>query len=101
MSLGEDVHRGLVLLRHRWIQEERHLNPKQFTWLAAAALSLAATVPSLGVANAQQPTKTLVDVVRQSTERYQDVEEATSAGYAPMLGCVNGPQEGAMGIHYM
>jgi hypothetical protein len=77
------------------------LNPKQLTWLAAAALSFAAIVPSLGVANAQQPAKTLVDVVRQATERFQNVEEATSAGYAPMLGCVNGPQEGAMGIYYM
>jgi hypothetical protein len=82
-------------------EQERTLNPKSFTWLAAAALSLAAIVPSLGHANAQQPAKTLVDVVRQSTERYHDVGEATAAGYAPMLGCVSGPQAGAMGVHYM
>lgn len=77
------------------------MNPKPFTWLAAAALSLTAIVPSLGHAHAQEPAKSLVEAVRQATERYQDVGEATAAGYMPMLGCVSGPQAGAMGVHYM
>lgn len=47
------------------------------------------------------PPATLVEAVRQATEPFQDVEEATAAGYAEMFGCVSGPQEGAMGIHYL
>jgi hypothetical protein len=39
--------------------------------------------------------------VRQATTPYQDVQAAISAGYAPMLGCVSGPQGGAMGEHFM
>ena len=41
----------------------------------------------------------LVREVREATERFKDVEQALSAGYAPILGCVSGPQEGAMGLH--
>jgi hypothetical protein len=38
--------------------------------------------------------------VRTATERFRSVEAATAAGYALLHGCVSGPQEGAMGIHY-
>jgi hypothetical protein len=41
----------------------------------------------------------LVEIVRNATEQYQDVANAT--GYAPVLGCVSGPDHGAMGIHYV
>jgi hypothetical protein len=47
------------------------------------------------------PATTLVETVRQATARFQHVEDAVSAGYAPMFGCVSGPQDGAMGIHYI
>lgn len=46
-------------------------------------------------------TTGLVDEVRRATERFKDPAAATAAGYAPFLGCVSGPQEGAMGIHYV
>lgn len=46
----------------------------------------------------QSPTG-LVREVRDATERFKDVSQAIAAGYAPLLGCVSGPQEGAMGIH--
>jgi hypothetical protein len=39
--------------------------------------------------------------VRRATARYQDVTAATAARYALFLGCVSGPQGGAMGIHYV
>ena len=48
-----------------------------------------------------QPAATLVDEVRRATEPFKDVAAATAAGYAPFLGCVSGPQEGAMGQHYV
>jgi len=43
----------------------------------------------------------LVDIVRNATNQYQDVANATAAGYSPVLGCVCGSDHGAMGIHYV
>ena len=44
---------------------------------------------------------TLVEVVRASTERFHDPERANAEGYGSAGSCVSGPQEGAMGIHYV
>jgi hypothetical protein len=64
-----------------------------FVWISLTAMSLLAwTAPA--------PAATLVETVRQATERFHDVEEATAAGYADTLQCVNGPEEGAMGVHF-
>ena len=41
-----------------------------------------------------------VDAVRQATERFRDVNHALAAGYVQNGGCVSGPEEGAMGIHF-
>ena len=43
----------------------------------------------------------LVEQVRRATEALRDVRQATAAGYAQFLGCVSGPQEGAMGVHFV
>src|SRR5262249_18591589 len=43
----------------------------------------------------------LVKVVRESTARFQDFKVAENEGYAPALGCVNGPDSGAMGLHFV
>jgi hypothetical protein len=43
----------------------------------------------------------LVQLVRDSTRQFTDVNAATAAGYGPFLGCVSGPDHGAMGIHYV
>jgi hypothetical protein len=43
----------------------------------------------------------LVQVVRDNTRQYIDVNNATAANYQPFLGCVSGPDHGAMGIHYV
>ena len=43
----------------------------------------------------------LVQIVRDVTRPFLDVANATAAGYAPFLGCVSGPQAGAMGVHYV
>lgn len=51
---------------------------------------------------AQADQDKLVEIVRNSTRQYvDDVKEATAAGYSPVLGCVSGPDHGAMGIHYV
>ena len=42
----------------------------------------------------------LVDAVRQATESFRDVRNA-SPDYGPILGCVSGPDAGAMGVHFV
>lgn len=43
----------------------------------------------------------LVRIVRESTERFKDVAAAEAEGYALQFGCVTGPDDGAMGLHYV
>lgn len=43
----------------------------------------------------------LVQLVRQATRQFVDVNNAGPAGYGPAFGCVTGPDHGAMGIHYV
>jgi len=43
----------------------------------------------------------LVEVVRNATRQFIDVNAATGAKYMPAFGCVSGPDHGAMGVHYI
>src|SRR5262245_46447641 len=43
----------------------------------------------------------LVRIVRESTGRFRDVNQATAEGYQLLFGCVSGPDDGAMGLHYV
>ena len=43
----------------------------------------------------------LVKIVREATERFQDVEAAKAEGYALQFGCVSGSDAGAMGMHFV
>jgi hypothetical protein len=43
----------------------------------------------------------LVQIVRDATQQFNDVNAAGLAGYGPAFGCVSGPDHGAMGIHYI
>lgn len=43
----------------------------------------------------------LVRMVRESTRRFRDVNVATAEGYQLHFGCVSGPDDGAMGLHYV
>ena len=43
----------------------------------------------------------LVQLVRDATRQFINVNAATAAGYQPFLGCVTGPDHGAMGVHYV
>jgi hypothetical protein len=43
----------------------------------------------------------LVQLVRDATRQFIDVNAAIAAGYEPFLGCVSGPDHGAMGVHYV
>ena len=43
----------------------------------------------------------LVQEVREATRQFIDVNAATAYGYEQFLGCVSGPDQGAMGVHYV
>jgi hypothetical protein len=43
----------------------------------------------------------LAQMVRQSTATLRDAGAAAAGGYALSGGCVSGPEEGAMGVHYV
>lgn len=74
---------------------------------AVVAIAAALCLGSSGRALAQShghgsdAPSTLVQIVRESTRAFIDVTTAEAAGYAPAFGCVSGPQEGAMGVHYI
>jgi hypothetical protein len=77
------------------------------TSIAAAALLTAAdstasqdSEHSHHDTQATAPAK-LVQLVRDATKQFADVNAATAVGYQPFLGCVSGPDHGAMGNHYV
>ena len=43
----------------------------------------------------------LVQQVREATAVFRDVNQAIGSGYEPFGGCVSGPAEGAMGVHFV
>jgi hypothetical protein len=43
----------------------------------------------------------LVQIVRDATRQFIDVNNTKWTGYAPAFGCVSGPDQGAMGVHYI
>jgi hypothetical protein len=49
----------------------------------------------------QEAPAKLVQMVRDATLQFVDVNAATAANYQPFLGCVTGPDHGAMGVHYV
>ena len=75
--------------------------------LTASLLTLGAGLILLGgatsgIAQKATPTPmTLVEAARQATAPFQDPASAEAAGYVHMQGCVSGPLEGAMGMHYV
>ena len=51
--------------------------------------------------SSKEPTGDLIRAVRDSTRRFRNVEQAKAEGYLLMFGCVSGPDDGAMGLHYV
>jgi hypothetical protein len=43
----------------------------------------------------------LVAKVRAATQRFKDVNVAVAEGWVPATPCVSGPNDGAMGVHYV
>jgi hypothetical protein len=73
-------------------------NLSHLTMFSAAVLALV----SSAVGQQAQGQDTLVNIVQNATKQYVDnVAAATAAEYSAVLGCVSGPDHGAMGIHYL
>ncbi len=78
-----------------------------FSGVMACAALLAADGPATQeaehshAAHAQDVPAKLVQLVRDATKQFANVNAATAAGYQPFLGCVSGPDHGAMGFHYV
>lgn len=70
----------------------------------AAAVTLLPAADNLEQMHADHgsaaPAK-LVQTVRAATVQFINVNAATAAGYQPLFGCVSGPDQGAMGVHYI
>ncbi len=52
-------------------------------------------------ADQQNQASALIKIVRDSTDRFQDVSQAEAEGYHLQFGCVSGPDSGAMGLHFV
>ena len=78
---------------------------KPFYLISLAAISLLATssISVAGHANTNEslPGTSFAAEVRRATAPYQDLEAAKAAGYALFHGCVNGPEQGAMVVHFV
>ncbi|HLJ16464.1 MAG TPA: hypothetical protein VKV15_18335 [Bryobacteraceae bacterium] len=73
---------------------------------AAAPLLMAGDTATNGsehahAAHPQAVPAKLVQLVRNATQQFVNVNAATAAGYLPFLGCVTGQDHGAMGVHYV
>jgi hypothetical protein len=77
------------------------MKKKQLVLIGLALLALVAvTSAALASSGNAKPPTTLPEMVRQATAQFQDVRKADTAGYKLLHGCVSGPQDGAMGIHF-
>jgi len=75
---------------------------RRLSFFGLVVLVLAA-LPTLALTrfHKPEPADTLVKAVRQATADFKNVAAAESADYGLFHGCVSGPQEGAMGIHFV
>jgi hypothetical protein len=78
----------------------RIARPALLGGLMAIPLLATGTDTGYGYSTYHMPAK-LVQIVRDNTRQFLDVNAAGPAGYGAFLGCVNGPDHGAMGVHYV
>jgi hypothetical protein len=64
-------------------------------------LAACSTIGSTAAQHDSSQPQTLVDVVHEATAQFLDPQTAVAAGYVPKPVCVTGPNEGAMGVHFV
>ena len=75
-------------------------HPVLLIGLTTASLVLpASVVVPRAAAPPDNGSPTLVEVVRDATARYRNIDNAFADGYVINGGCVSGPELGAMGVH--
>ena len=94
------------LMSHSGETYKESPNMKKLSYLTmhlAAFLALTSFAPAQQQARpqGQGDQDKLVEIVRNATRQYLNVNNAIAAGYGPVLGCVSGSDHGAMGIHYV
>jgi hypothetical protein len=75
-----------------------------FGFTLAAMLVIASTLPGRAYAESAEGKNlagSLIQVVRDTTEKYKDVLVAQNEGFTLQFGCVSGPDSGAMGMHFV
>jgi hypothetical protein len=77
------------------------MTPFRAVCLVTVALSCSSITPQAAAQEHRHAAADLVDVVARAIQPFVNPAAAVAAGYSPFLGCVSGPQEGAMGIHYV
>ena len=98
----QTIHKSIT---HKSITHKSMLRTLTLALLSSLIMAtplLAAEKPSQHAAAHQAPSDAgLVQLVREGTKQYINVNNATAAGYGPFLGCVAGTDHGAMGVHYV
>ena len=77
------------------------MSSKRVRWIVAVFVSIVAAGSTAAAQEESQQLQTLVDVVREATAPFVDPEAAIAAGYVPKPFCVSGPNQGAMGVHFV
>jgi hypothetical protein len=92
------------------------MNAKQIAARALAAIAVGGLIPAASAQDQQPPalaagqhhegeqsesSSEFVRNVREATQRFQDARSATAEGYVSTRNCVSGPNQGAMGVHYV
>jgi hypothetical protein len=70
-------------------------------WIVGAIVALVAAGSTVAAHHESQEPPTLLDVVRDVTAQYLDPQAAIAAGYVQKPVCVSGPNQGAMGVHFV
>jgi hypothetical protein len=74
---------------------------RPLAFLAAIAMAGPATMASAAESGDHAARSSTVRAVRAATRDFLDVNAATAAGYVSSGSCASGPNEGAMGVHYV
>ncbi len=69
--------------------------------IVASIFSLSALAQTASTQGQSSQAATLVQVVRDATAQYKDVNAAKADGFQLVFGCVQGPDAGAMGMHFL